>query len=47
MLTGPVLKELLGAGWQTVSYRQNTELMIEAVTPLRTLTELFLTGGTK
>lgn len=30
LLTGPVLKELLGAGWQTVSYRQNTELMIEA-----------------
>jgi hypothetical protein len=30
MLTDPVLKELLGAGWQTVTYRQNTELMIEA-----------------
>jgi hypothetical protein len=30
VLTGPVLKELLGAGWQTVTYRQNTELMIEA-----------------
>ncbi|HVN79543.1 MAG TPA: hypothetical protein VMW38_11145, partial [Terriglobia bacterium] len=30
MLTNPVLKELLGAGWQTVTYRQNTELMIEA-----------------
>ena len=30
LLTNPVLKELLGAGWQTVSYRQNTELMIEA-----------------
>ena len=30
LLTGPVLKELLGAGWQTVTYRQNTELMIEA-----------------
>jgi hypothetical protein len=30
LLTDPVLKELLGAGWQTVSYRQNTELMIEA-----------------
>lgn len=30
LLTNPVLKELLGAGWQTVTYRQNTELMIEA-----------------
>ncbi len=30
LLTCPVLKELLGAGWQTVTYRQNTELMIEA-----------------
>jgi hypothetical protein len=30
LLTDPVLKELLGAGWQTVSYRQNTELMTEA-----------------
>jgi F5/8 type C domain len=30
LLTGPVLKELLNAGWQTVTYRQNTELMIEA-----------------
>ena len=30
LLTGSVLKELLGAGWQTVTYRQNTELMIEA-----------------
>ncbi len=30
LLTGQVLKELLGAGWQTVTYRQNTELMIEA-----------------
>ena len=30
VLTDPVLKELLGAGWQTVTYRQNTELMIEA-----------------
>ena len=26
----PVLKEMLGAGWGTVTYRQNTELMIEA-----------------
>jgi hypothetical protein len=30
LLTGPVLKELLGAGWGTVTMRQNTELMIEA-----------------
>ena len=30
LLTDPVLKDMLGAGWQTVSYRQNTELMIEA-----------------
>ena len=30
LLTDPVLTELLGAGWQTVTYRQNTELMIEA-----------------
>src|SRR5215831_7672860 len=30
LLTGPVLKEMLGAGWGTVTYRQNTELMIEA-----------------
>ena len=30
LLTNPVLKELLGAGWGTVTYRQNTELMIEA-----------------
>jgi len=30
VLTGPLLKEMLGAGWQTVTYRQNTELMIEA-----------------
>src|SRR3984885_14129298 len=30
LLTDPVLKDLLGAGWQTVTYRQNTELMIEA-----------------
>ncbi len=29
LLTDPVLKEMLGAGWQTVTYRQNTELMIE------------------
>jgi hypothetical protein len=30
VLTGPALKELLGAGWGTVTYRQNTELQIEA-----------------
>jgi hypothetical protein len=30
LLSGTALQELLGAGWQTVTYRQNTELMIEA-----------------
>jgi len=30
VLSGSALKELLGAGWQTVTYRQNTELHIEA-----------------
>src|SRR5690348_8071356 len=30
LLTNPVLKEMLGAGWGTVTYRQSTELMIEA-----------------
>jgi F5/8 type C domain len=30
LLGEPVLKEILGAGWQTVTYRQNTELMVEA-----------------
>src|SRR5215813_9523006 len=30
LLSEPVLKEILGAGWQTVPYRQNTELMVEA-----------------
>ncbi len=30
LLTNPVLKEILGAGWQPVTYRQNTELMVEA-----------------
>src|SRR4051812_40989192 len=25
VLSNPVLKEILGAGWQTVTYRQNTE----------------------
>jgi hypothetical protein len=30
LLTDPILKEMLGAGWGTVTMRQNTELMIEA-----------------
>jgi hypothetical protein len=30
VLSGSALKELLGSGWQTVTYRQNTELQIEA-----------------
>jgi len=30
LLTDPLLKEILNAGWQTVTYRQNTELMVEA-----------------
>jgi hypothetical protein len=30
VLTGSVLQDLLGAGWGTVSYRQNTELQVEA-----------------
>ena len=30
VLTDPLLKEILNAGWQTVTYRQNTELMVEA-----------------
>lgn len=30
LLSEPVLREILGAGWQTVTYRQNTELMVEA-----------------
>ena len=29
VLSGPALKGLLGAGWGTVTYRQNTELQIE------------------
>ena len=29
VLTDPALKELLGAGWGTVTYRQNTELQVE------------------
>jgi len=30
LLKDPLLKEILGAGWQAVTYRQNTELMVEA-----------------
>ena len=30
VLSGSALTELLGTGWQTVTYRQNTELHIEA-----------------
>jgi len=30
LLVAPVLNEILGAGWQPVTYRQNTELMVEA-----------------
>ena len=30
LFTEPVMKAVLSAGWQTVSYRQNTELHIEA-----------------
>jgi hypothetical protein len=30
LLSGPILKATLGAGWQPVTYRQNTELQIEA-----------------
>jgi len=30
LLSGPILKATLGAGWQAVTYRQNTELQIEA-----------------
>ena len=29
LLSEPVLGEILGAGWQTVTYRQNTELTVE------------------
>lgn len=29
VLSGAALKELMGSGWQTVTYRQNTELQIE------------------
>ena len=30
VFTEPVLKQILSAGWQTVTYRQNTELFVEA-----------------
>ncbi len=30
LLSAPTLQKLLTAGWQTVSYRQNTELLVEA-----------------
>jgi len=30
LLTDPLLGTILNAGWQTVTYRQNTELMVEA-----------------
>ncbi len=30
LLTGDTLKQILNAGWGTVTYRQNTELMVEA-----------------
>ncbi len=30
LFTEPVMKQALSAGWQTVSYRQNTELFVEA-----------------
>ena len=30
LLSGSILKAILGAGWQPVTYRQNTELQIEA-----------------
>ena len=30
LLTDPILKEVLSAGWQAVTYRQNTELHVEA-----------------
>ncbi|MGH9826984.1 MAG: discoidin domain-containing protein, partial [Blastocatellia bacterium] len=30
LFTEPILKQLLSAGWQPVSYRQNTELFVEA-----------------
>src|ERR1700738_794272 len=30
VFTEPMIKQILGAGWQTVTYRQNTELFVEA-----------------
>jgi hypothetical protein len=30
VFTEPILKQILSAGWQTVTYRQNTELYVEA-----------------
>src|SRR5713226_8575935 len=30
LLKEPLLHEILGAGWQPVTYRQNTELMVES-----------------
>jgi len=30
IFTEPMLKQILSAGWQTVTYRQNTELFVEA-----------------
>jgi hypothetical protein len=30
IFTEPMIKQILSAGWQTVSYRQNTELYVEA-----------------
>ncbi len=30
LLTGPLLKEVLSAGWGAITYRQNTELHVEA-----------------
>src|ERR1044072_4096354 len=29
-LTDPILSQILSAGWQTITYRQNTELFAEA-----------------
>src|SRR5437868_5488708 len=30
IFTEPMLKQILSAGWQTITYRQNTELYVEA-----------------